>query len=71
MYRKYGLKRTHVINSHNYLLEAEDKDGKLCYFHQVLISSQSLPSLKDHTAIEQIIGESENQNVVNEVRGNF
>jgi hypothetical protein len=71
MYRKYSLKRTHVIDSHNYLLEAEQADGGQCLFHQLLISSHSLPSLNDHAAIEQFIGESENQNSVNEVRGSF
>lgn len=71
MYRKYSLNKTHVIDKHNYLLEAQDIDSNaFCLIHQILLPDE-LPSLHDQRAIQNFISDSENQNLIAETRDQY
>lgn len=56
MYRKYTPIKTNVLNPFNYLLDTQEiSNNQKGIFHQVLISSESLPTLLDHKNVEMII----------------
>lgn len=58
MYRKYSPIRTYVLNSHHYLIAAEQHNtNQPTLFHQLLLP-ETLPVLFDSKTLQNCIDES-------------